>query len=66
MLMVSPKAASARMPARNEPGIATPTMAAERGPSAATITIMTSRMALATLFCRSASMVRMLLDLSWL
>ena len=54
------------MPVRNEPGIAIPTKPAERRPNAATITTMTSRIAARTLFCRSLSMVRMLVDLSWL
>ena len=37
----------------------------DRKPRAPTMTIMTSRTALRTLFCRSPSMVRMSVDLSW-
>ena len=58
---------STRMPARKEPGIDTPTSSgraqAEGGHRSA---IITSRIAATTLFCRSPSMVRMSVDLSWL
>ncbi len=66
MLMVSPSALSTRIPARNEPGMAMPTSAAERTPRAATTTIITSSTANTTEFCRSPSMVRMSSDLSWM
>ncbi len=65
MLMVRPSAVSTRMPARNDPGMAMPTKAADRTPSAATMTIITRTTENTTLFCRSLSMVRMRSDLSW-
>ena len=65
MLMVRPDSPSTRIPVRNEPGIATPTSSAERGPRAAMTTIITSSTAVRTLFCRSRSMLRMSSDLSW-
>ena len=65
MLMVSPSAASTRIPVRNEPGMAMPTKAPVRQPSAATTTIITNSTALITLFLRSPSIMRMSSDLSW-
>ena len=64
MFMVRPRFDKARMPSRNEPGMAMPTKPAERKPRAAMMITMTSRMALVTLFCRSLSMVRMRRDSS--
>ncbi len=64
MLMVSPPAASARMAARKEPGMATPTSRALRTPRMPMMTMNTSSTAASTLFCRSVSMLRMSSDLS--
>ncbi len=58
MLMVSPPRASTRVAVRKEPGMATPTNAEVRSPSTANTTIITSRMAASTLFCRSRRVLR--------
>ena len=63
-LMVRPASDSARMPIRNEAGMAMPTMVPPRTPSAPMMTIITSRMAKIRLFCRSVSMSLMSLERS--
>ena len=61
---VSPDRYRIRIPVSSDPGTATPTRPAARGPRAQSITIMTSTIALTVLFCRSASIVRICSDSS--
>ncbi len=65
MLMLMPKPASIRMPIRNEPGTAMPTIRPPRKPSDATMTIRTRTTAVMRLFSSSPSMSRISLELSW-
>ncbi len=64
MFIVTPNRLRIRMPARNEPGIDSPTRIDERRPSEATITIITRMMPVSTLFSRSPSIERTSRDLS--
>jgi hypothetical protein len=66
MFTVSPARCSPSTPARNEAGIAMPMNKEARKPSANSMITVTSRTAVTTEFCKSASMVRMVFDLSWL
>ena len=64
MFMVSPIRCSTSTPVRNDPGMATPTKDAERQPSTATTTIITSNTALMTLFSKVDKRSMMSVDLS--
>ena len=60
----SPNKERTRMPSKKEPGIAIPTNAPERQPSAPTMMIITSNTALIMLFCSSLNMVFIFVDRS--
>ena len=55
ILIDSPKEAKTRIPSRKDPGIAIPTSKPERHPSAPMMIIITNKIALITLFCRSSN-----------
>ena len=65
MLMVKPASCSPSTPARNEAGMAIPMNTEARKPSANRMTMATRRTPVATEFCRSPSIWRMIFDLSW-
>ena len=62
MLTVMPTAPRIRKPIMNEVGMAIPTSSAERRPSAASTTIITSRMAVMIADCSDPSTSNMKLD----
>ena len=65
MFTVRPASWSPSTPARNDAGMAMPMNSEARKPSANRITIDTSSTPVRTEFCRSASIWRMIFDLSW-
>jgi hypothetical protein len=65
MLMVKPARWRPSTPARKDAGIAIPMKIDARKPSANRMTMATSSTPVATEFCRSPSICRMILDLSW-
>src|SRR5204863_362035 len=65
MLTVNPASCSPSTPARKDAGIAMPMNSEARKPSTNKITIATSSTPVATEFCRSPSICRMIFDLSW-
>ena len=66
ILTVKPATDRARMPIRNEVGMARPIRIDERMPRKYRITMNTRITAVSTEFCKSSSIVRMSFDLSWL